>query len=358
MRLLRWTGRLWSDVAETEARRCARHAWARRVLQGRTPISAESQSATQEATRPVAEAARVRPVWYAPVAMAASAVLFGAMIVTLRLATAQVRAYEAAFFRSLFGLVFSLPLLAGPGIGLLRTRNFHLYLMRGLFGTLAMLTSFWAIAHLPLAQAVSISYSTPLFVTIGAVFALGEVVRLRRWSAVLVGFAGVLLIMRPGAAHFSLAMLVALASAALSAGSYISIKFLSRTEPADAVVIYMSIVIVPLTLVPALFAWSWPDATGWLWLVLTGLFGTLGQIFMTRAYGAGDVSALVPLNFIQLPVVVLFAWFLFDQRLDAATALGAATIVAANVYIARREAQLARRRAAAPAAVRESPPSG
>jgi drug/metabolite transporter (DMT)-like permease len=314
------------------------------VLQGRVPISAEAPADPVGATHVVAEASRVRASWYAPVAMAASAVLFGIMIVTLRLATAQVSAYEAAFFRSLFGLVFSLPLLAGPGLRLLRTRNFHLYLMRGLFGALAMLTSFWSIAHLPLAQAVSISYSTPLFVTIGAVFALGEVVRLRRWSAVIAGFAGVLLIMRPGAAHFSFAMLVALASAALAAGSYISIKFLSRTEPADAVVIYMNVVIVPLALVPALFAWSWPDASGWLWLVLTGLFGTLGQVFMTRAYGAGDVSALVPLNFIQLPVVVLFAWFLFDQRLDAATAVGAAIIVGANVYIARREALLARRR--------------
>ena len=279
--------------------------------------------------------------------MAASAILFGLMAVTLRLAVAHVSAFEAAFFRSLFGLVFSLPLLYGPGLALLRTKNFHLYIVRALFGTLAMLTGFWALAHLPLAQAVSISYSTPLFVTIGAVLMLGEVVRLRRWTAVVAGFAGVLIIMRPGASEFSFDMLVALAGAALSAGSYISIKFLSRTEPADAVVIYMNMIIAPLCLIPALWFWSWPDAAGWFWLVLTGLLGTLAQFCMTRAYHAGEVSALVPINFIQLPVVVICAYFLFDQQLDAATAIGAGIIVGANVYIARREARLMRTSASA-----------
>jgi len=115
-------------------------------------------------------------------------------------------------------------------------------------------------------------------------------------------------------------------------------------------VIYMNVVIVPLVLLPALWFWSWPDAIGWFWLILTGLFGTLGQLCMTRAYQAGDVSALIPLNFVQLPVVVLCAWFVFGQRLDAATACGAALIIAANIYIAHREAVLARRAGRAPVA--------
>jgi len=280
----------------------------------------------------------------APELMAASAILFGFMAITLRLSVAHVSAFEAAFFRSLFGLVFSLPLLFGPGLALLRTDKIQLHAMRASFGAVAMLTGFWALAHLPLAEAVSISYSTPLFVTIGAVLVLGERVRLRRWSAVIAGFLGVLVIMRPGAQQFSFDMLVALAGAAAAAGSYISIKFMSRTEQANAVVIYMNLIITPLTLIPALWFWTWPDATGWFWLVLvlTGLLGTLGQLCMTRAYHAGEVSALIPINFIQLPVVVICAYFLFDQRLDAATAIGAGLIVSANVYIARREARLAR----------------
>lgn len=273
--------------------------------------------------------------------MATSAVLFALMAITLRLATRHVSAFEAGFFRSLFGLIFALPLLIKPGLRLLHTRNFSLYLLRSVFGTLAMLGSFWALAHLPLATAVAISYSTPLFVTIGAVFLLGEIVRARRWSAVACGFLGVLLILKPGATGFSFDMLVALAAAAIAAGSYISIKFLSRTEPADAVVIYMGLIMTPLSLIPALFAWTWPDAAGWVWVVLTGLLATVAQVCMTRAYQAGDVSALIPINFIQLPIVAICAYFVFDQALDGGTALGAAIIVGANLYIARREAQLA-----------------
>jgi drug/metabolite transporter (DMT)-like permease len=280
--------------------------------------------------------------------MAISAVLFGLMAVTLRLATQEVSSFEAAFFRSFFGLVFSLPLLIKPGFALLRTRRFNLYLLRGLSGTISMLASFWALAHLPLAQAISISYSTPLFVTIGAVFLLGEIVRARRWSAVLIGFVGVLIIMRPWSmalidSHAAFDMSIALIGAAVAASSYISIKFLSRTEPADAVVIYMTVIMTPLSLIPALFVWTWPDASGWLWLGLTGLIATVAQVCMTRAYQAGDVSALVPINFIQLPVVVICGYFLFEQKLDMATAIGATIIIGANIYIARRESILARR---------------
>jgi drug/metabolite transporter (DMT)-like permease len=301
-----------------------------------------------------AGATLVRSAFYAPALMATSAALFALMAITLRLATAHVSAFEAGFFRSLFGLVFSLPLLIKPGLALLHTRHFSLYLLRSVFGTLAMLGSFWALAHLPLAQAVSISYSTPLFVTIGAVFLLGEVVRARRWSAIAIGFIGVIIIMRPGATtdsikHDSFDMLVALAAAAIAAGSYISIKFLSRTEPADAVVIYMSLIMTPLSLIPALFFWTWPGATGWLWLVLTGLLATVAQTCMTRAYQAGDVSALIPINFIQLPIVAVCAYFTFGQSLDAGTVIGAAIIIAANLYIVHREAQLARRTVTDPA---------
>lgn len=278
--------------------------------------------------------------------MTASAILFGLMAVVLRLATEQVSSFEAAFFRAFFGLIFALPLLIKPGFALLRTSRFRLYLLRSLTGAASMLASFWALAHLPLAQAVSISYSTPLFVTIGAVFLLGEIVRARRWTAVALGFVGVLVIMRPGSVHFSTDMLIALLGAAFAASSYISIKFLSRTEPPDAVVIYMSLIMSPVALIPALYHWTWPDATGWLWLVLTGLLGTIAQILMTRAYEAGDVSALVPINFLQLPVVVLGAYFLFDQKLDAATAIGAGIIIGANIYIAHREAMATRQRTA------------
>lgn len=285
---------------------------------------------------------------YAALLMATSAVMFGLMAIVIRLGTERgMHTFEMGFFRSAFGLLFALPLLYRPGLALLHTTQFHLYLLRGGLGAGSMLASFWALTHLPMAQAVAISFSTPLFVTIGAVLLLGEIVRARRWTAVAVGFLGVLVIMRPGSSpdsngFVSIDMFVALGGAMLAASAYISIKFLSRSEPADAIVIYMSLIMSLVSLPLAVATWTWPDAIGWLWAVLVGLLGTAGQITMTRAYHMGEVSALAPLNYLQLPVVSGLAWLVFAQSVDAGTLIGAAIIIAANIYIAHREAKLAR----------------
>ncbi len=276
--------------------------------------------------------------------MTASALLFGLMVICIRLAAISLHPFEIAFFRNVFGLTFALPLLWGTGLKLLHTQRFRFYLLRCAIGLGGMLTGFWAVVHLPLAQAVAISYSSPLFVIIGAVIVLKEVVRIRRWSAVIAGFIGVLIIVHPSASDLTLATSVALLSAALTASAAISIKFLSRTEHPDAIVIYMGLIMTPLSLPLAAYFWQWPDPFGWTWLVLTGFFGTAAQVCMTRAYRLGDVSALIPLNFIQLPLVAVIAWWLFDETPDWRTGLGAAIILCANVYIANREAKLARQR--------------
>lgn len=274
--------------------------------------------------------------------MVVSSVLFGCMAITIRLASHQLHAFEIAFFRNFFGFVFALPLLARSGLGVLKTNKLPLYFLRCCIGIVSMLSGFWALVHLPLAQAVALTYSTPLFVTIGAVLVLGEVVRARRWTAVLVGFIGVLIIVRPWGHAFSTAALVALLAAAMSASVAISIKFLSRTEAPDAIVIWTTMIWVPLSLVPALFVWQWPDPWSWLWVVLAGGFGTVAHMAWTRALKIGDASALTPISFVQLPIVALLAWMLFDETLDRWTALGSAIIFASNIYIARREAKLHR----------------
>jgi len=287
--------------------------------------------------------AAARQLWLAIGLMAASAVMFGLMAGAIRLASSQLHPFEIAFFRNLFGLLFALPLLLRHGPGLLRTGRFGMYFLRCAIGIASMLCGFWAIVNLPLAQAVSISYSTPLFVTILAVFVLGEVVRARRWTAVLIGFLGVIVIVRPGAEGFQLGALVALAAAALSGIVAVSIKLLSRTEKPDAIVIWTTLLWVPMSLGPALLYWEWPVGITWLWIVLAGFFGTAGHMCWTRALQRGEASLLTPIGFLQLPVVALLGWMLFDESLDRYTLIGAGIIFASNVYIARREAALARR---------------
>ena len=277
--------------------------------------------------------------------MLGSTVFFGLMAVAIKLASKSLHTFEIAFFRNFFGVIAALPLLYRHGPSLLRTTQLPRYLVRCLVGICSMLCGFWAIGHLPLAQAVSLSYSTPIFVTIAAVIFLHEQVRARRWAAVGLGFLGVLVIVRPGTEGFSGASLVALAAAVLSGIVSIQIKQLSATEPADRIVLWTTLLWVPMSLVPALFVWTWPQGITWLWVAAAGLMGTGGHMLWTRALKLGDVSALTPISFMQLPIVAVMGYLVFHEKLDQWTVLGAGIIFAANAYIAHREAQLARRHA-------------
>lgn len=277
--------------------------------------------------------------------MLGSTMFFGLMVVAIRLASETLHTFEIAFFRNFFGLIAALPLLIRHGPGLLKTTQFPKYLFRCVIGICSMLAGFWAIGHLPLAQAVSLSYSTPLFVTLAAAALLNEKVRARRWTAVGLGFLGVLIIVRPGSTEFSIGAVVAVLAAVLSSIVAIQIKQLSQTEPADRIVIYTTLLWVPMSLLPALAVWEWPQGITWLWVIAAGIMGTSGHMLWTRALKLGEVSALTPISFMQLPIVALFGWWLFGETLDRWTLLGAAIIFGANAYIAHREAVLAKRAA-------------
>ena len=280
----------------------------------------------------------------AAVLMLGSTAAFALMAIAIRLASATIPTTEVAFFRNFFGLLALLPMILRRGSPVPRTRHVGRYVIRTVIGLASMLCAFWAIGHLPLSQAVSLSYATPLFVTIAAALWLGEMVRIRRWLAVAAGFVGVLVILRPGSS-FTAGMLVALLGSLLSALVSIQIKQLSKLDAPDTIVFYTYVFWVPLSLVPALFQWTWPGAEAWLWLVTTGVMGTLGQLLWTRALQLGEVSALQPISFVQLPIVVLFGWWLFGETIDGWTMAGAAIVLGANGYIAHREAMLLRRAA-------------
>lgn len=277
--------------------------------------------------------------------MLGSTMFFACMAVVIRLASESLHVFEIAFFRNFFGMLAALPLLLKHGPGLLKTDQLPRYFIRCALGIGAMFCSFWAIGHLPLAHAISLTYSSPLFVTIAAVFWLGEQVRARRWSAVIVGFIGVLVIVRPGTDAFTAGSLVAVAAAILSGIVAIQIKQLSYTELADRIVLWTTLLWVPMSLLPALMVWQWPSGIVWLWVIASGLLGTGGHMLWTRALKLGDVSALTPISFMQLPVVAVAGWLLFSESLDRWTVIGAGIILAANAYIAHRETQLARRHA-------------
>ena len=289
--------------------------------------------------------------------MLASTVGFGLMAICIRLASQTEPTMEVAFFRNAFGFLSLLPVLLWPVlrkggdrplarfVQSVRTTQFPRYVVRCAIGIVSMYCGFWAIGHMPLSQAISLAYSSPIFITIAAALWLGERVRLRRWLAVLAGFIGVLVIVQPWSHAFSKGVLVAVAAAVLSALVAIQIKQLSRVDKADTIVFWTYVLWVPMSLLPALYVWHWPQGIAWLWLVLSGVLGTVGQLLWTRALKLGEVSALTPISFVQLPIVTLAGWLLFSEKIDAATLLGAGIILSSTFYIAHREARLARQAA-------------
>ena len=297
-----------------------------------------------------------RPVQLrAALLMMASTVAFGMMAITIRLASRSEPTWEVAFFRNFFGFLALLPILALPAVRsgaparaireTVRSNQLPRYFLRCLIGIFSMFCVFWAIGNLPLSQAISLAYSSPIFVTIAAALWLGETVRLRRWLAVAAGFIGVLVIVRPWSQAFSPSLLIALLAAVLNAVVAIQIKQLSRADGSDTIVFWTYIFWIPMSLLPAIFVWHAPQGIAWLWLALCGVLGTIGQLLWTRALKLGEVSALTPISFLQLPVVTLAGWLLFEEVIDGWTAAGALIIFCATAYIAHREATLARRNA-------------
>src|SRR5215469_8568587 len=180
------------------------------------------------------------------------------MNVLIRVAAQSMHPFEVAFFRCLFGLVLVLPWIVKRGPALLRSRNAGFYLLRAAIGLVSMATWFYGITVVPLATATAVAFTGPLFATLAAVLVLHEDVRLRRWSAVVLGFLGVLVIMRPGNERVDANLLILLLSAATGAMNNITVKFLARTERPSTIVAFFMIYLTPLSLIPALFVWQTP----------------------------------------------------------------------------------------------------
>lgn len=274
--------------------------------------------------------------------MTLAALSFAGMSAVIRELSDEMHPFAVAFYRSLFGLIWMLPWLIQHGGTVLRTRRPLFYALRSSFSLFSMLGSFYGVAYMAIADAIALSFTGPLFATIGAALILHEPVKLRRWTATLVGFLGVLVVVRPGPETFNPIALIVLGGAAAGAGSWLAVKSLSRTEPPNLIVVYMVLYLVPMSLVPALFVWSWPSWHALPWLIVMGAFGTLGHLSMTRGFAAAEASVVMPFDYLRLPFGALMAYVCFAERPDRNTFIGAAIIGVSSIYIAHREAQLSR----------------
>jgi drug/metabolite transporter (DMT)-like permease len=279
--------------------------------------------------------------------MIASGIGFTFMAIAIKVLGHRLDSFQIAFFRCLIGFIAILPLVGAYGSDVLQTRSLKIHALRGLFGLIAMFASYYAIARIPLASYTALSFTKPLFSTILAVIVLHEIVRWRRWSATAVGFIGVLVMVRPGAETFNAAALFALADSLSIAFLVTLIKRLPPGETPLGMMFYFGVFSTIAALPPALFVWQWPTAEEWALLVVIGILGALSQSFWIRAYRAGEASLVAPFDYLRLLFAGIAGYLAFAETVDLWTLLGAAIIVISTVYIARREARVARAATAA-----------
>jgi drug/metabolite transporter (DMT)-like permease len=252
---------------------------------------------------------------------------------------------EIMFWRQFLTIPIALGwVLATSGIASLATRRPGTHFLRGLYGTIGMVLNFGAVILLPLAEATTINFTVPIGAVLLSIGLLREHVGPWRWSAVALGFVGILVIAQPGGDHFPLyGALVALGGAFMIALISIQIADLNRTDKPLTIVFYFALFSAPLAALSLPFVATAHDPGGWLLLLGIGLAGALGQLLLTAALRFGSVASVIVMDYSGLFWATLYGWLLFETLPPPTTWLGAPLIVAAGLIIAWREHKFARR---------------
>jgi drug/metabolite transporter (DMT)-like permease len=269
--------------------------------------------------------------------MTAAVIAWSAMYLFVRQVTGQFPAFEILAVRNAVTLALMVPLLYRTPLSSLRTTRWGMHILRAVFACLGMAGLYAGIAYLPLPSVVALSFTQPLFLVALAPLVLGERVAAGRWITALVGFAGVLLIVRPGVTEVGIGTMLILGSAALYAGSNLCVKLLMRTDSAVQAVFYGNLLMLPLSLVPALFMWVQPGWSELAIMAAVGVTGALGMYAVAQAYRVADASAVAPFDFLRLPITAAAGYLIFGDVADSWTWIGAAVIFGASYALVLSE---------------------
>lgn len=256
---------------------------------------------------------------------------------------------QAAFIRYAFGVVIFLPMMRRlfakpPSLPVMK-----IFVIRGLMHGVAVVLWFYAMARIPIAEVTALGYTAPIFVTIGAAFYFGEKLHFRRVAAVLVGFAGTMIILRPGFQEISIGQVAQLVAAPLFAASFLFAKRLTDEEDPTVIVLMLSVVCTLVLLPGAIVNWTAPSLAEVFWLALTAAVATLGHYTMTRAILAAPLTVTQPVGFLQLIWATILGIVVFGEAADPYVLIGGGVVVAAITFISHREAVAARRQITPPA---------
>lgn len=283
--------------------------------------------------------------------------LFSTMDALVKHLAASYPVLQIVFFRSFFAfLPLSVLIARSGGLAAIRTTRPAGHVLRSLAGLAAMVLIFLAFALLPLAEAIALSFAGPLFLTVLSIPILGEQVGLRRWAAVIVGFLGVLIIVRPGAGVFGAEALVPVGGALAYAFAMIYVRKLSRSETNAAIVFYFTLSCTVVSALGLPFVWIGPKLADLPALIGVGLLGGAAQLFMTQAFRLAPAAVAAPFEYLAILFGIGFGYAFWGEVPDGWTLLGAAVVVASGLYILRREAVRRAEGAVSPAGPAASSP--
>ena len=268
-----------------------------------------------------------------------SGLLFAFLNAGLRYVSLDLPPMVTSFFRFLFGLLFIAPIVWRMGLGVFRTASRKMQFVRNAVHASAFAIWYTALPLIPLAEMTAIMFTGPLFVTIGAAMFLGEAVRWRRWLAIAIGFAGVLIILRPGFAEVSFGSWLMLSSVPVIAASQLIAKAQTRHDSTQTIICWQTILLIVFFFPPALIEWQTPTWEQLVVLLGCGLVGSAANMAMVQAFKVAEISSVQPMMFLNIVWASILGFIVFADTPDLWTFIGAGVIIASTSYIARREAR-------------------
>ena len=268
--------------------------------------------------------------------MVLSGIFATSMHCLIRFATEENHPFEVAFFRTIFVLLIFLPFVVKNGFKTLKPNNIKLQSYRAIIGSVAMLCMFYGLSITELAKATALMFTVPIFATILAIIFLKEVVGIRRWSAMFIGFFGALIVLRPDI-ELGFGPLLILCGSLMWSSSVLMAKKLTQTDSTLSITFWQAAGLIPATFILATQVWQWPNLDQLIMFLLIAIAGTLTHWFLNEALKRAEISALLPLDYLRLIWSVSLGLIFFNEIPPAGLWLGAALILGASTYIGVRQ---------------------
>ena len=280
---------------------------------------------------------------FTPAVLAVFFMIFSGFFATtmhclIRFATEDHHPFEVAFFRTVFVLIIFFPLVVKKGISSLKSNNVKIQTYRAVVGSIAMLCMFYALSITELAKATALMFTVPIFATILAIIFLKEIVGIRRWTAMFVGFSGALIVLRPDI-ELGFGPLLILCASLLWSSSMLMAKILTKTDSILSITFWQAAGLIPATFILAIQVWEWPSLNQLFIFLMIAIAGTLVHWFLNEALKRAEISTLLPLDYLRLIWAVSLGFIFFDELPHAGLWLGAALILGASTYIGVRQSK-------------------